>query len=64
MAEMPIDPNFGRNIPGLPDPQGQQAQQPQGELPPGGMEIDLLQFDEPQEVEELDDGSAIVHLDE
>jgi hypothetical protein len=64
MAEMPIDPNFGRNIPGLPDPQGQQAQQPEAPMPPGGMEIDLLQFEEPQEIEELDDGSAIVHMDE
>ena len=58
MAEMPIDPEFGRNIPGLPDPQGQQAQPPQQPAP----DIDLMQFD--TDVEELDDGSAIVHLDD
>jgi hypothetical protein len=59
MAEMPIDPNFGRNIPGMPDPASQA--QPQM-TPDGGAEIDLMQFD--TDVEELEDGSAIVHLDE
>ena len=51
--EMPIDPEFGRNIPGQPDPQGQQAQQGQ---PQGGLNIDLMKYD--TEVEELEDGSA------
>ena len=59
MAEMPIDPEFGRNIQGIPDP-ASQAQIT--ETPDGGAEIDLMQFDD--DVEELDDGSAIVHLDE
>jgi hypothetical protein len=60
MAEMPIDPEFGRNIAGIPDPASQQAQVT--ETPDGGAEVDLLQFD--NDVEELDDGSAIVRLDE
>ena len=59
MPEMPIDPEFGRNIPGLPDPQGQQAQQGQQAPSP---EIDLMQFD--TDVEELEDGSAIIRLDD
>ena len=59
MAEMPIDPEFGRNIQGIPDP-ASQAQVT--ETPDGGAQIDLMQFDD--DVEELDDGSAIVHLDE
>jgi hypothetical protein len=59
MAEMPIDPNFGRNIPGQPDPQGQQAQQAQQKV-----EIDLMKFNtDTDDVEELEDGSAVVHLD-
>ena len=60
MAEMPIDPEFGRNIAGIPDPASQQAQIT--ETPDGGAEVDLMDFD--TDVEELDDGSAIVHLDE
>jgi hypothetical protein len=60
MAEMPIDPEFGRNIQGVPDPQGQQ---PAPEMPEEGVEIDLMQYDEESDVEELEDGSAIVHLD-
>ncbi len=59
MAEMPIDPEFGRNIQGIPDP-ASQAQIT--ETPDGGAEIDLMQFDD--DVEELDDGSAIVRLDD
>ena len=59
MAEMPIDPEFGRNIPGMPDPASQA--QPQM-TPDGGAEIDLMQFD--TDVEELEDGSAVVHLDD
>jgi hypothetical protein len=59
MAEMPIDPEFGRNIQGIPDP-ASQAQIT--ETPDGGAQIDLMQFDD--DVEELDDGSAVVHLDE
>ena len=55
MAEMPIDPEFGRNIQGIPDPAVT-------ETPDGGAEIDLMQFDDG--VEELEDGSAIVNLDE
>ena len=55
MAEMPIDPEFGRNIQGIPDPTIT-------ETPDGGAEIDLMQFDDG--VEELEDGSAIVNLDE
>jgi hypothetical protein len=55
MAEMPIDPEFGRNIQGIPDPAVT-------ETPDGGAEIDLMQFDDG--VEELEDGSAIVSLDE
>jgi hypothetical protein len=55
MAEMPIDPEFGRNIPGIPDPAVT-------ETPDGGAEIDLMQFDDG--VEELEDGSAIVNLEE
>jgi hypothetical protein len=57
--EMPIDSEYGRNIPGQPDPQSQQAQQDpsQEQQQP----IDLMQFD--TDIEELDDGSAIVHLD-
>ena len=55
MAEMPIDPEFGRNIQGIPDPAVT-------ETPEGGAEIDLMQFDDG--VEELEDGSAIVNLDE
>jgi hypothetical protein len=57
MAEMPIDPEFGRNIQGIPDPASQVT-----ETPDGGAQIDLMQFDD--DVEELDDGSAVVHLDE
>ena len=57
MAEMPIDPEFGRNIQGIPDPASQVT-----ETPDGGAEIDLMQFDDG--VEELEDGSAIVNLDE
>ena len=57
MAEMPIDPEFGRNIQGIPDPASQVT-----ETPDGGAEIDLMQFDDG--VEELEDGSAIVSLDE
>ena len=61
MAEMPIDPEFGRNIPGLPDPQGQQ---PAPEInADGGADVDLMQYDEESDVEELEDGSAIVHLE-
>ncbi|NDB57726.1 hypothetical protein EB001_04710 [bacterium] len=52
--EMPIDPEFGRNIPGIPD---QSSQQPQS-----SEELDLLQYD--TDVEELDDGSAIVHMED
>jgi hypothetical protein len=63
--EMPIDPEYGRNIPGLPDPQGQQAQaqqqDPSQQPQQQPADIDLMQFDK---VEELDDGSALVHLDE
>ena len=59
MAEMPIDPEFGRNIPGMPDPQGQMP----GGMPEEGLEIDLLQYDT-DNVEELPDGSAVVTLDE
>ena len=59
MAEMPIDPNFGRNIPGMPDP-ASQAQIT--EMPDGGAQVDLMQFD--TDVEELEDGSAVVHRDE
>ena len=55
MAEMPIDPEFGRNIQGIPDPTIT-------ETPDGGAEIDLMQFDDG--VEELEDGSAIVNLEE
>ena len=55
MAEMPIDPEFGRNIQGIPDPTIT-------ETPDGGAEIDLMQFDDG--VEELEDGSAIVSLEE
>ena len=55
MAEMPIDPEFGRNIQGIPDPAVT-------ETPDGGAEIDLMQFDDG--VEELEDGSAIVSLEE
>jgi hypothetical protein len=57
MAEMPIDPEFGRNIQGIPDPASQVT-----ETPDGGAEIDLMQFDDG--VEELEDGSAIVNLEE
>ena len=57
MAEMPIDPEFGRNIQGIPDPNAQPQMTPEG-----GAEIDLMQFD--TDVEELEDGSAVVHLDE
>ena len=57
MAEMPIDPEFGRNIQGIPDPNAQPQMTPEG-----GAEVDLMQFD--TDVEELDDGSAIVHLDD
>lgn len=57
--EMPIDPEFGRNIQGIPDPTSQ-AQVT--ETPDGGAEVDLMQFD--NDVEELDDGSAIVRLEE
>jgi len=60
MAEMPIDPEFGRNIPGMPDPASQGIQ----ETADGGAEIDLSQFQEDSDVEELEDGSAIVHLDD
>jgi len=60
MAEMPIDPEFGRNIPGIPDPANQGIQ----ETADGGAEIDLSQFEDDSEVEELDDGSAIVHMDD
>ena len=60
MAEMPIDPEFGRNIPGIPDPANQGIQ----ETADGGAEIDLSQFEDDNEVEELDDGSAVVHLDD
>ena len=59
MAEMPIDPEFGRNIPGMPDPQGQQP----GGMPAEGLEVDLMQYDT-DNVEELPDGSAVVTLDE
>lgn len=52
--EMPIDPEFGRNVPGIPD---QSTQQPQS-----SEELDLLQYD--TDVEELDDGSAIVHMED
>jgi hypothetical protein len=55
--EMPIDPEFGRNIPGQSDPNAQPQM-----TPDGGAEVDLMQFD--TDVEELSDGSAIVHLDE
>ena len=57
MAEMPIDPEIGRNIQGIPDPASQVT-----ETPDGGAEIDLMQFDDG--VEELEDGSAIVNLEE
>ena len=57
MAEMPIDPEFGRNIQGIPDPASQVT-----ETHDGGAEIDLMQFDDG--VEELEDGSAIVNLEE
>ena len=56
---MPIDPEFGRNIPGMPDPQGQQP----GGMPAEGLEVDLMQYDT-DNVEELPDGSAVVTLDE
>jgi hypothetical protein len=59
MAEMPIDPEFGRNIQGMPDPQGQ----PTEGAPEEGLEIDLMQYDEDSNVEELPDGSAVVTLD-
>ena len=52
--EMPIDPEFGRSVPGIPD---QSTQQPQS-----SEELDLLQYD--TDVEELDDGSAIVHMED
>jgi hypothetical protein len=57
MAEMPIDQEYGRNILGIPDPNAQPQM-----TPDGGAEVDLMQFD--TDVEELSDGSAIVHLDE
>ena len=55
--EMPIDPEFGRNIPGMPDPNAQPQMNADG-----GADIDLMQYD--TDVEELEDGSAIVHLDD
>ena len=55
--EMPIDPEFGRNIPGQPDPNAQPQMNADG-----GADIDLMQYD--TDVEELEDGSAIVHLDD
>ena len=61
MAEMPIDPEYGRNIPGMPDPA---SQAPITETPDGGAEVDLSQFDTDADVEEMEDGSAVVHLDD
>jgi hypothetical protein len=55
--EMPIDQEFGRNIPGQPDPNVQPQMNADGSA-----DVDLMQFD--TDVEELSDGSAIVHLDE
>jgi hypothetical protein len=55
--EMPIDPEYGRNIPGMPDPNAQPQMNADG-----GADIDLMQYD--TDVEELEDGSAIVHLDD
>lgn len=54
---MPIDQEYGRFIPGVPDPNAQPQMTPEG-----GAEIDLMQYD--TDVEELPDGSAVVHLDE
>jgi hypothetical protein len=49
--EMPIDPEYGRNIP------------PVTETDDGGAIVDMPE-DEQGEVEELDDGSAVVHMPE
>jgi hypothetical protein len=64
-TQMPIDPNAGRFIEGMPDPQAQMGQPPQQqgmtENPDGSVDIDLMT--EGAEIEELPDGSAVVNLE-
>ena len=48
MPEMPIDPEFGRFIEGI------------QMTPDGGAEVEMM--DEEPEIEELEDGSAVVHM--
>jgi len=50
MPEMPIDPEFGRFIEGI------------QMTPDGGAEVEMM--DEEPEIEELEDGSAVVHMND
>jgi chaperonin GroES len=60
MAEQfPIDPEFGRNIPGIPGPNSGQMEDAQGV--PGPEEVELPELTE-ADIEELPDGSAVVKM--
>ena len=60
-TEFPIDPEFGRNIPGMSadDIEGQGMVENED----GSVDIELPELDESM-IEELPDGSAVVQLDD